>query len=61
MFIAYVLFYFLTPHPLFRSMAQKESQHKELVDSLHGQLAQVQRAHDELNTLSRDQVGGKID
>lgn len=41
---------------LMLSMAQKESQHKELVDSLHGQLAQVQRAHDELNTLSRDQA-----
>jgi hypothetical protein len=42
-------------------MAQKESQHKELVDSLHGQLAQVQRAHDELTTLSRDQVGRNFD
>ena len=38
-------------------MAQKESQHKERVDSLNGQLAQVQRAYDELTTLSRDQVG----
>ncbi|KAG1826831.1 kinesin domain-containing protein [Suillus subaureus] len=41
---------------LMLSMAQKESQHKELVDSLHGQLAVVQRAHDELTTLSRDQA-----
>jgi kinesin family protein 4/21/27 len=41
---------------LMLSMAQKESQHKELVDSLHGQLALVQRAHDELTTLSRDQA-----
>ncbi|KAG1778505.1 kinesin-domain-containing protein [Suillus placidus] len=41
---------------LMLSMAQKESQHKELVDSLHSQLAQVQRAHDELTTLSRDQA-----
>ncbi|KAG2146886.1 kinesin-domain-containing protein [Suillus bovinus] len=41
---------------LMLSMAQKESQHKELVDSLHGQLALVQRAHDELTNLSRDQA-----
>ncbi|KAG1756320.1 kinesin domain-containing protein [Suillus paluster] len=41
---------------LMLSMAQKESQHKEVVDSLHSQLAQVQRAHDELTTLSRDQA-----
>lgn len=41
---------------LMLSMAQKESQHKELVDSLHGQLALVHRAHDELTTLSRDQA-----
>ncbi|KAG1754309.1 kinesin-domain-containing protein [Suillus lakei] len=41
---------------LMLSMAQKESQHKELVDSLHAQLVQVQRAHDELTTLSRDQA-----
>lgn len=37
-------------------MAQKESQHKELVDSLNEQLLQVRRAHDELVILSRDQV-----
>jgi len=37
-------------------MAQKESQHKELVDSLNQQLVQVRRAHDELVILSRDQV-----
>jgi hypothetical protein len=37
-------------------MAQKESQHKEIVDSLNGQLTQIRRAHDELSTLSRDQV-----
>lgn len=43
-----------------RSMAQKESQHKDVVDSLNGQLAQVQRAHDELITLSRDQVGTRF-
>ena len=40
----------------FRSMAQKESQHKELVDTLNEQLVQVRRAHDELVILSRDQV-----
>ncbi|KAF9227741.1 kinesin-domain-containing protein [Gyrodon lividus] len=38
------------------SMAQKESQHTELVDSLHNQLTQIRRAHDELSTLSRDQA-----
>ena len=37
-------------------MAQKESQHNELVSSLNDQLAQIRRAHDELVTLSRDQV-----
>ncbi|KAL4077254.1 hypothetical protein V8B97DRAFT_1413252 [Scleroderma yunnanense] len=38
------------------SMAQKESQHKELVDSLNERLVQVRRAHDELTILSRDQT-----
>ena len=37
-------------------MAQKESQHNELVSSLTDQLTQVRRAHDGLVTLSRDQV-----
>lgn len=37
-------------------MAQKESQHNELVGSLTDQLVQIRRAHDELVTLSRDQV-----
>ncbi|KAG9318633.1 kinesin domain-containing protein [Chiua virens] len=41
---------------LMLSMAQKESQHSELVDSLNDQLAQIRRAHDELVTLSRDQT-----
>ncbi|KAF8844806.1 hypothetical protein BDN67DRAFT_962242 [Paxillus ammoniavirescens] len=41
---------------LMLSMAQKESQHKEIVDSLNGQLTQIRRAHDELSTLSRDQA-----
>ncbi|KAG6335027.1 hypothetical protein ID866_4053 [Astraeus odoratus] len=41
---------------LMLSMAQKESQHKELVDSLNEQLVQVRRAHDELMILSRDQA-----
>lgn len=39
-----------------RAMAQKESQHTELVSSLNDQLTQIRRAHDELVTLSRDQV-----
>jgi hypothetical protein len=37
-------------------MAQKESTHKEAVDDLNGQLAQIKKQHDELQTLSRDQV-----
>ena len=37
-------------------MAQKESSHKEVVDDLNGQLSQVKKQHDELQTLSRDQV-----
>jgi hypothetical protein len=37
-------------------MAQKESQHREVVDELTTQLSQVQRQHDELTALSRDQV-----
>ncbi|KIK91754.1 hypothetical protein PAXRUDRAFT_830557 [Paxillus rubicundulus Ve08.2h10] len=41
---------------LMLSMAQKESQHKEIVDSLNKQLTQIRRAHDELSTLSRDQA-----
>ena len=38
------------------SMAQKESQHREVVDELTTQLSQVQRQHDDLTALSRDQV-----
>jgi hypothetical protein len=41
---------------IFSSMAQKESAHKELVEDLTAQLAQVKRQHDELTALSRDQV-----
>lgn len=37
-------------------MAQKESQHREVVEDLTSQLAQVQRQHDDLTALSRDQV-----
>jgi hypothetical protein len=37
-------------------MAQKESTHREIVDDLTGQLTQVRRQHEELTTLSRDQV-----
>ncbi len=37
-------------------MAQKESQHREVVDGLDTQLTQVRRQLDELTTLSRDQV-----
>lgn len=38
------------------SMAQKESQHRELVEGLNSELLQVRRQHDELTALSRDQV-----
>ncbi len=38
------------------SMAQKESQHTEVVDDLTTELNQVRRQLDDLNTLSRNQV-----
>ncbi|KAG6854726.1 hypothetical protein C0991_002439 [Blastosporella zonata] len=41
---------------LMLSMAQKESNHREVVDSLNMQLGQVQRQLDDLTTLSRDQA-----
>lgn len=41
---------------LMRSMAQKESSHREAIDVLEGQLVTLQRQHDELTVLSRDQV-----
>ena len=37
-------------------MAQKESSHKEAVDELNDQLYQIKKQHEELQTLSRDQV-----
>ena len=37
-------------------MAQKESQHREIVEDLNTQLGQVQRQLDDLTALSRDQV-----
>ena len=37
-------------------MAQKESNHREVVDKLNSELSQIRRQHDELNALSRDQV-----
>lgn len=37
-------------------MAKKESQHRELVDGLSGELEKVRKQHEELTTLSRDQV-----
>ena len=39
-----------------RSMAQKESHHQEVVDTLNQQLAQVRRQRDDLTVVSRDQV-----
>lgn len=37
-------------------MAQKESSHREIVDGLNEELATIRKQHDELTTLSRDQV-----
>ncbi|THH18433.1 hypothetical protein EUX98_g8959 [Antrodiella citrinella] len=41
---------------LMRSMAQKESSHKEEIDQLEDELNSVRRQHDELVVLSRDQT-----
>ncbi|GAA6061674.1 hypothetical protein JCM10212_000857 [Sporobolomyces blumeae] len=41
---------------LMRAMAKKESAHREAIDDLEGKLASLQRQHDDLTTLSRDQV-----
>ncbi|KAJ7256457.1 hypothetical protein B0H12DRAFT_509620 [Mycena haematopus] len=41
---------------LMLSMAQKESNHREIVEDLNSQLAQVRRQHDDLTALSRDQA-----
>ncbi|KIM26341.1 hypothetical protein M408DRAFT_330691 [Serendipita vermifera MAFF 305830] len=41
---------------LMRSMAQKESQHKEQIDDLSSQLLRVTRQLDDLTVLSRDQA-----
>lgn len=37
-------------------MAQKESQHREVVDTLNDELTGLRRQHDDLSALSRDQV-----
>ena len=42
--------------PNFRSMAQKESQHREIVEELNDELSRIRRQHDDLSKLSRDQV-----
>ncbi|GAA6019601.1 hypothetical protein JCM11491_002819 [Sporobolomyces phaffii] len=41
---------------LMRSMAKKESTHREAIDELEDKLSALQRQHDELTVLSRDQV-----
>ncbi|KAL1691307.1 kinesin [Schizophyllum commune] len=49
---------------LMLSMAQKESQHREVVDDLSEQLTTVRRQLDDLTTLNRDQalnMSGEID
>jgi hypothetical protein len=42
-------------------MAQKESHHREVVDTLNEQLSQVRKQYDELTALSRDQVSSNLD
>jgi kinesin family protein 4/21/27 len=37
-------------------MAKKESAHREAIDDLEDKLSTLQRQHDELTVLSRDQV-----
>ncbi|GAA5990939.1 hypothetical protein JCM5350_008285 [Sporobolomyces pararoseus] len=41
---------------LMRSMAKKESSHREALDGLEDKLSTLQRQHDDLTVLSRDQV-----
>ncbi|KAH9945823.1 kinesin-domain-containing protein [Epithele typhae] len=41
---------------LMRSMAQKESVHKEVVDDLTNQLSSIRKQHEDLQVLSRDQA-----
>ncbi|KAJ7481171.1 kinesin domain-containing protein [Mycena galericulata] len=41
---------------LMLSMAQKESNHREIVEDLNAQLTQVRRQHEDLTALSRDQA-----
>ncbi|KAI0032831.1 hypothetical protein K488DRAFT_49051 [Vararia minispora EC-137] len=41
---------------LMRAMAQKESQHREIVDGLTSELTQLRRQHDELTALSSNQA-----
>ncbi|THH16638.1 hypothetical protein EW146_g4034 [Bondarzewia mesenterica] len=41
---------------LMMAMAQKESQHREVVDGLNEELQQLRRQHDDLSALSRDQA-----
>ncbi|KAJ1309167.1 hypothetical protein OPQ81_004838 [Rhizoctonia solani] len=41
---------------LMRSMAKKESQHRELVDGLNGELEKLKKQHEDLTALSRDQT-----
>jgi hypothetical protein len=50
----------LTFLPFARSMAQKESHHREVVEDLNTQLTQTRRQLDELTALSRDQVMSSI-
>ncbi|QRV88006.1 kinesin motor domain protein [Ceratobasidium sp. AG-Ba] len=41
---------------LMRSMAQKESAHRDLVDGLNDELDKLRKQHEELNKLSKDQT-----
>jgi hypothetical protein len=57
LYVANHVFIVITAYILCRrSMAQKESTHREVVDDLDTQLSQVRRQLEDLTTLSRDQV-----
>jgi hypothetical protein len=42
---------------LMRSMARKESGHREAIEGLEDQLSSLRRSHEDLTAVSRDQVG----
>jgi DNA repair exonuclease SbcCD ATPase subunit len=56
LYVNVAITYNIFSHHHGRSMAQKESHHREVVERLSSELSQIHRQHDELNALSRDQV-----